>query len=300
MAQPTPVRGLSADSELGLAARRILVARLADIRKPEAKLSDTFDDEAVHDMRVATRRLRAALQLFQPLGGWVTRMEPEVKRLQDALGGVRDLHVQSAWIRTVAAKTRKETPEARADISALGKAWLAGLADNETRLREELERWRSRTLPRLLRKVEALEDAHRFVGRRVKEPLDWRVRRVRKRMDVYADSPDAASAHALRKDLKKLRYELEIFQPALRRTLGALVKVFAPLQEGLGELHDADVRLEMFERLAARGKPRERKAARALLPLIREGRAKSSAEVARELQRWHAEAIPRRLRQVLA
>lgn len=298
MAQPTPIRGLSPDSELGLAARRILVARLADVRKPEAKLGDSFDDEAVHDMRVATRRLRAAIQLFRSLG--LGKLEPQVKRLQDALGGVRDLHVQSEWLRTVAMEARKEKPSTRADITTLGKTWLAGLEAHETRLRRELERWRSRTLPLLLRKVDALEDPHRFVGRRVKKPLDWRVRRVRKRMDVYADSPDAASAHALRKDLKKLRYELEIVQPALRRTLGALVQVFVPIQEGLGELHDADVRLEMFERLAARGKPRERKAARALLPLIRDGRAKSSAEVARELQHWHSEAIPRRLIHVVA
>ncbi|NTX34938.1 CHAD domain-containing protein [Myxococcus sp. CA033] len=298
MAQPTPIRGLGPDSELGQAARRILAGRLADVRKPEAKLSDELDDDGVHDMRVATRRLRAAIQVFRPLGG-LGKLEMEVKRLQDALGDVRDLHVQAAWLEEVAKKARREKPDTRAGIAALGKARLAGLKAKEKRLRSELERWASRTVPRMLRKVDALEDDHRFGGRRVKEPLHWRVRRVRKRMQVYMDAPDAASAHALRKDLKKLRYELEIFQPAFRRTLGALVEVLVPLQEGLGELHDADVRLEVFERLAAGGKPRERKAARALLPLIREGRAKRSAEIARELQRWHAEAIPRRLIQVL-
>jgi len=299
MAHPTPIRGLGPDSELGEAARRILAGRLADVRKPEAKLSEELDDDGVHDMRVATRRLRAAIQVFRPLGG-LGKLEVEVKRLQDALGDVRDLHVQAAWLEEVAKKSRREKPDTRAGIAALGKARLTGLKAKEKRLRSELERWASRTMPRLLRKMDGLEDDHRFGGRRVKEPLLWRVRRVRKRMKVYMDAPDAASAHALRKDLKKLRYELEIFQPAFRRTLGALVEVLVPLQEGLGELHDADVRLEVFERLAAGGRPGERKAARALLPLIREGRAQRSAEIARELQRWHAEAIPRRLLQVLA
>lgn len=72
-----------------------------------------------------------------------------------------------------------------------------------------------------------------------------------------------------------------------------------PLQDGLGELHDADVRLELFERLAAEARPPERKAARALLPRVRDERAKRAAEIARELQRWHAEDIPRRLRRML-
>ena len=57
---------------------------------------------------------------------------------------------------------------------------------------------------------------------------------------------------------------------------------------------------KLFERLAAESKPRERKAARALLPLVREERAKRAAEIARELQRWHAEEIPKRLRRLLA
>ncbi|WP_267146663.1 CHAD domain-containing protein [Pyxidicoccus xibeiensis] len=298
MAQPTPIRGLGPDSRLGEAARRILAGRLADVRKPEAGFEEGVDDESVHDMRVATRRLRAALQVFRPLGG-LKKLEREVKRIQDALGGVRDLHVQAAWLEGTGRKAVKK-PEAREGIAALRKARLAELEGQETRLRAELERWVDRTVPRLLRKVDSLEGGRRFGGRRVREHLRQRLRRVQQRMETYVDAPDAASAHELRKDLKKLRYELEIFQPTFRRTVGALLEVLVPLQDGLGELHDADVRLELFERLAAEAKPRERKAARALLPLIREERAKRAAEIARELQRWHAEEIPKRLRRMFA
>ncbi|MCE9673123.1 CHAD domain-containing protein [Myxococcus stipitatus] len=298
MAHPTPIRGLGPDSELGHAARRILAGRLADVRKPEARLADGIDDDAVHDMRVATRRLRASLQVFRPLGG-LTKLETEVKQLQDALGEVRDLHVQALWLEDVAKKARREKPETRAGIVSLARQRQAGLKEKEARLRKVLDRWTHSTVPRLLRKLDSLDDNHRFGGRRVKDHLLWRVRRVRKRMGAYLDASDAETAHALRKDLKKLRYELEIYQPAFRRTLGALLEVLVPLQDGLGELHDADVRLEVFERLAAGGKPRERKAASALLPLIRDGRAKRSAEIARELQRWHTEDIPRRLSRVL-
>lgn len=299
MAHPTPIRGLGPDSHLGIAARRILAGRLADVRKPEAGFQDGVDDESVHDMRVAIRRLRAALQVFHSLGG-LKKLERDVKRLQDALGDVRDLHVQAAWLEGAAGRAEQEKPGTRAGIVSLRDARLEKLDAREARLRSELERWVERTVPRLLGKLDGLEDRHRFGGRRVREHLRKRLSRVRKRMEAYTDAPDSESAHALRKDLKKLRYELEIFQPAFRRTLDAMLEVLVPLQDGLGELHDADVRLELFERLAAEAAPRERKAARALLPHVRDERAKRAAEIARELQRWHSEEIPRRLRRMLA
>ena len=155
-------------------------------------------------------------------------------------------------------------------------------------------------MPAAAAKVDALDDKHRFGGRRVRDHLRQRLRRVQQRMDAYADAPDAASAHALRKDLKKLRYELEIFQPAFRRTMDALLEVLVPLQDGLGELHDADVRLELFERLAAERRPASARPRAALLPQVRDERAERAAEIARELQRWHAEEIPQRLRRLLA
>jgi CHAD domain-containing protein len=299
VAQPTPIRGLGPDTHLGHAARRILAGRLADVRKPEAGFQEGVDDESVHAMRVAIRRLRAALQVFRRLGG-LRKLEQRVKRMQDALGDVRDLHVQAAWLEGAASKAEKEKPGTRAGIAALRDARLARLDDREARLRRELKHWVERTVPRLLERMDALEDAHRFGGRRVREHLRKRIRRVARRMDTYMDAPDAESAHELRKDLKKLRYEMEIFQPAFRRTMDALQELLVPLQEGLGELHDADVRLEIFERLAAEAAPRERKAARALLSIVRDERAKRAAEIARELQRWRSEEIPRRLRRMLA
>jgi CHAD domain-containing protein len=298
MAQPTPIRGLGPDTHLGLAARRILAGRVADVRGPEARLADGIDDESVHAMRVATRRLRAALQVFRPVGG-LRKLEREVKRVQDALGDVRDLHVQAAWLEGAAQKVEKEKPGTRAGIATLRDARLAHLDEREARLRKELARWADRTVPRLLRKADALEDGRRFGSRRVRDHLRMRLRRVRKAVEAYTNAPDAESAHELRKDLKKLRYELEVFQPAFRRTVDALLEVLVPLQDGLGELHDADVRLELFERMAAEAKPRERKAARALLPLVRDERTKRAEKIARELQRWHAEEIPRRLRRML-
>jgi CHAD domain-containing protein len=61
---------------------------------------DTGDIERVHDMRVATRRLRAALEIFEPCFPANPYQEAlgEVKRLADALGERRDRDVAIATL----------------------------------------------------------------------------------------------------------------------------------------------------------------------------------------------------------
>ena len=92
---------------------------------------------------------------------------------------------------------------------------------------------------------------------------------IAKIMLDYAAAPDALTAHEMRKRVKKLRYEAELFRPALRRRMEALLEALVPLQELLGELHDADVRLGLLEGFAAEGTATERTAARQLLERVR-------------------------------
>src|SRR6478752_4685055 len=98
MAKPAPIEGLDADIPLVEAARKYIAARLGDVRQYEQKeASGTPDPDDVHDMRVASRRLRAALELFdrkKQLAG----AERAVKALGDALGEVRELQVQLSWL----------------------------------------------------------------------------------------------------------------------------------------------------------------------------------------------------------
>ena len=88
MPRPTPIRGLGPDSRLAEAARRLVSSRLADVRHEQDALGEALTEDGVHDLRVATRRLRAALKVFRALGG-LRPLEREVKKLQDALGEVR-------------------------------------------------------------------------------------------------------------------------------------------------------------------------------------------------------------------
>ena len=86
------------------AARRTVAVRAAELWEHSDGVLDTGDIERVHDMRVATRRLRAVLEIFAPCfePGEHRKALREVKRLADALGARRDPDVQLAAIEALA------------------------------------------------------------------------------------------------------------------------------------------------------------------------------------------------------
>jgi CHAD domain-containing protein len=76
----------------GAAAARVVRVRTEELFANEAGVLDTSDIERVHDMRVATRRLRAVLEIFAPCfpRGPFKEALGDVKALADALGERRD------------------------------------------------------------------------------------------------------------------------------------------------------------------------------------------------------------------
>lgn len=95
MASARKVPGLSCDDSFRSAAGKIIWTRFDEMMSFSTAALEGKDPEGVHDMRVASRRLRAALELFRDAFPQreLRPMLREVKRLADALGGVRDLDV---------------------------------------------------------------------------------------------------------------------------------------------------------------------------------------------------------------
>src|SRR2546430_2964149 len=109
------------------ASARLLADQARAVQQHEADLPE---QDAVHDMRVATRRLRAALRVLR-LG----KLDRRVKALQDALGAVRDLQLQIEWLRSRDA--------------ALYRSCRARLRAAKHALQRELRQWRSQKPPPL-------------------------------------------------------------------------------------------------------------------------------------------------------
>jgi CHAD domain-containing protein len=92
---------VTADEPYALAGARIVRLRTAELFEYDEGVLDTVDIERVHDMRVATRRLRAVLEVFAPC----FPRKPfnaalrDVKALADALGERRDPDVHLAAMR---------------------------------------------------------------------------------------------------------------------------------------------------------------------------------------------------------
>ncbi len=123
MAKAREISGLSCDQPYGNAAALIVEVRAAELAAHAAGVLDTEDVERVHDMRVATRRLRAALEVFEPC----FPRKPfraalkEVRALADALGERRDRDVAIGSLRsftgTIAAVDRPGVESLIAQLS---------------------------------------------------------------------------------------------------------------------------------------------------------------------------------------
>jgi CHAD domain-containing protein len=125
VAKARPILGLSEDDPYAVAAARIVAVRSREVADHAAGVLDVSDIERVHDMRVATRRLRAALEVFEPCfpAKRFRAALREVKELADALGERRDRDVTIAALDEFA--------------EAMGRADRAGIASLAERLRAE-------------------------------------------------------------------------------------------------------------------------------------------------------------------
>src|SRR5690242_8068610 len=98
MAKARPIEGLQSEEPYAAAAAKVVAVRGREVADHSRNVLDTDDIERVHDMRVATRRLRAALEIFGPCfpAKAYGQALDEVKRLADALGERRDRDVAIA------------------------------------------------------------------------------------------------------------------------------------------------------------------------------------------------------------
>jgi CHAD domain-containing protein len=96
VARPREILGFDCCEPFGPAAARVVGVRAAEVFEHSPGVLDTGDVERVHDMRVATRRLRAAMEVFEscfPRKRFRKALK-EVKVLADALGARRDCDVE--------------------------------------------------------------------------------------------------------------------------------------------------------------------------------------------------------------
>ena len=196
----------------------------------------------VHQMRVATRRMRAALRLFSdllPPDG--SSLNDELKWFASQLGPVRDLDVQIQRMRA--------TATALSISEALGpyEGWFQ---DQYQQARTKLaEAFESRRFGALVQRLQRLDewtlDKNPSVFADAPRRLQRAYKQLRKRADAVDDQSPTPDLHAVRIRGKRLRYTAEFFEPVYGKPARRLVECVVKLQDVLGNLQDGVVSREL-------------------------------------------------------
>lgn len=205
------------------------------------------DAEAVHRIRVAITRLRAAVAFFAPIAvdaEWL-RLKQEIAWLNTALGAARDSDVMTeyasrrryqAWaVRVIGADLhRRRTQDHRQLVRCLRSARARRLIDALsvwTRQGAWLARWEA-----TVRRGDA-ESLQAYCARELNR---WRRRLIRK--GRHLSTLGAARRHRLRIRAKRFRYMLEaltnIFTTRSRAEIRRMHSAAKRLQRTLGDLRD--------------------------------------------------------------
>jgi CHAD domain-containing protein len=238
-----------------LCAHPLIFERIGELVKYEAGTRAGEDIEVLHDMRVASRRLREALEIFQfcfPAKIY-NRLYERVRRITRALGQARNADVAVDFFAKLLAASQdlieqislqdllrrlaKQQARRRAEMqNELDKAQPVSL---EARFEKAFAHLASIPSSRQRGSRTALQLARRLLAQRLREVFACR--------RMIKGENDAAGLHNLRIAVKKLRYALETLDFAAGEHAKENLKFFKKLQTVLGDLHDRDVFLEITQ-----------------------------------------------------
>ena len=253
MAKAEPVM-LAADMTAAQAFRHIVHSCVRQFRLNEALLLTDRDPGALHQARVALRRLRSAFSIFKPIvGGAGANLREELRWLASELGDARNLDVllerarpgslyvllatarEAAYDRVSDAFSSLRVRGLMFDLAewTAGNAWLGASGSDAGGNRPAREF--------------AITALNRFR------------RKVKKKGRHLTDADDEAR-HEVRKDAKKLRYAAEFFASLFehkreKRRYKRFVAALEALQDQLGALNDLATAPDVLEKLGVSDNP---------------------------------------------
>jgi CHAD domain-containing protein len=223
-------------------ATELLQARIRSLfaRLPAAL---TGDAEAIHQMRVAGRRLRVALPVLgrKPLGRRLRRSRRRLHELVAIAGGSRDLDVGLGLLEERLAGT---------DPALLRRRLRAARTRSRARMVEALLDLDISGLRRDLRRIVNRRGEGLFVVfSRLRDARDLEAMALFEALATLAERYEPESLHRLRIRTRRLRYLAEL-NAELKDQPSEAPRRFKELQEALGRIQDAHVLAEWLARQA--------------------------------------------------
>ena len=241
----------SIDESYALLAAQYVRKQVTTLARHIQGAREAKDIECVHQARVATRRLRAALRMFEDCfsGKQLRTWRKGIRRLTKGLGPARDKDVQIEFVRefldgltdraarpgvrrlllrlrqqraaiqpkVVRAADRLAASGLVKDMRGAAKARLADLKARDVQLQSPF----------------VFLQAERRIVRRLEEVLAYQ--------DCLSNAADIERHHEMRIVTKRLRYTLEICRPVYDGDLDDAIEAAKALQTLLGDIHDCDV-----------------------------------------------------------
>jgi CHAD domain-containing protein len=243
----------------GQLVRHAIAASVDRYLRQEPGVRVGEDPEAVHQTRVATRRLRSDLRTFAPLleEEWGRDVGEKLRWLGGLLGVARDADVLHARLKSKAESLPEEDRPAGAKLAA-------ELTTDQEQARAQLlagmgeDRYLGvvQTLLDAARSPRLLPEGHQSADSVGPGLLAGPWRKLRKEVKGLGDPPADDALHEVRIRAKRVRYAAEALAPVLGKRAAGFARAAADLQEILGEHHDAIVTGRLLRERSA-GAPAE-------------------------------------------
>lgn len=244
---PDKIRIASKDN-MDAAGRHILLYWLGRMQHHEQQLLRQWDVDALHDLRVATRRMRVACRLFGPFLGKkkLSPINAQLRLLGRSLGAVRDLDVLLEFIEDYA-KEYGETPGLKALQRHLTGIRKAPRKDLMRYLHKKSYNGFKRDFQSWLFSKSG-KKKKRAGKKKVAVVAPGLLDAVREDVLAYAplitEDTSVETLHELRIACKKLRYTAESFSSCYKKRLLPVIRLATAIQGTLGRYHDADVHID--------------------------------------------------------
>ncbi len=254
------------DESYSLFGAKSLLKRVQNVAKEIDGVRKADDIERIHDMRVATRRVRSALPLFEEClpGKNARKWNREMRRVTRALGTARDTDVQIDFLQGFL----DNVEESR---------YRLGIQRLLLRLRQKRERSQGDVLKAMdrleqsgvlkemgdtLRQIRVKARMHRvdefspYVYQQAYLAISFRLENMLA-YEIYVHQPERLEElHAMRIAAKRLRYTMEVFEPLYQGDLKQPIKTAREVQTLLGDFHDCDVWVDYLSQFLEEEKER--------------------------------------------
>lgn len=195
------------------------------------------EPESLHQMRVATRQLRAVLRAARPLlvPEWADSLRDELRWLGQLLGPARDLDVQLAYFReeATALEARDRRPLTQ---------FIAHLEAQRNNVQEFLlNELKSERYLDLIRRLQQAPHNPTIVESTVtlRDLAKQEFSKLRNTIRQAGDSPNNAKIHKIRIRTKRARYAAELAEPMVGKPATRFINKARAVQDALGMHQDA-------------------------------------------------------------